>query len=199
MVQSESIIFPQFQSSTDSSRPTSKEFLGHIVNTMSLVEVLTEHLFATENQAIDSLILVKDVSIPEHLGQALLGPHREKWRQACIAKLDQMATRDVWEVVEKKPGMKTIGHRWVFDGSVECFKARLVACGDRQQPGVDCAEMYAPTASLMSLSLVLATAILKNWQVASFNVSCTYLYSPIDETILIEPLWYSIPYWPSFK
>ncbi|MBW0541367.1 hypothetical protein O181_081082 [Austropuccinia psidii MF-1] len=72
-------------------------------------------------------------------------PHREKWREACLAKLDQMATREVWEAVEKKPGMKTIGHRWVFDikrnvdGSIDRFKARLVAHGDRQRPGVDCA------------------------------------------------------------
>ncbi|MBW0543289.1 hypothetical protein O181_083004 [Austropuccinia psidii MF-1] len=73
MVQSASIIFPRFQSSTDSSRFTSKGSLGHIVNTMSLGEVLTERLFAAENQAIDSLILVKDVSIPEHLVWVLSG------------------------------------------------------------------------------------------------------------------------------
>ncbi|MBW0559583.1 hypothetical protein O181_099298 [Austropuccinia psidii MF-1] len=48
---------------------------------------------------IDSLVLVKDVSIPEHLGQALSGRHRKKLRQACLAKLDKMATREVWEAV----------------------------------------------------------------------------------------------------
>ncbi|MBW0539836.1 hypothetical protein O181_079551 [Austropuccinia psidii MF-1] len=47
--------------------------------------------------------------------------------------------------------------------------------------------MYAPTASLMSLRLVLATAALRNWRVASFNVSGAYLYSPVEETVLIEP------------
>ncbi|MBW0533279.1 hypothetical protein O181_072994 [Austropuccinia psidii MF-1] len=192
MVQSESVIFPQFQPSTNSSRPISKGSLGHVVNTMSLGEVPTEHLFAAQNQAVDSLILVKDINIPEHLGRALLGPHREKWREACLAKLGQMATRDVWEAVEKKPGMKTIGHRWVFnikqnvDGSIDLFKARLVARGDRQQPGVDCDKTYAPSASLMSLHLVLATAALKNWCVASFNVSGVYLYSPVEETVFIE-------------
>ncbi|MBW0545394.1 hypothetical protein O181_085109 [Austropuccinia psidii MF-1] len=104
-----------------------------------------------------------------------------------------MATRDVWEAVEKKPGMKTIGHRWVFDikrnvdGSVDCFKARLIARGDRQRPGVDCAKTYAPTASLMLLHLLLATAALRGWRVASFDVSGAYLYSPNEETVLIEP------------
>ncbi|MBW0494788.1 hypothetical protein O181_034503 [Austropuccinia psidii MF-1] len=143
--------------------------------------------------AIDSLVLVKDVSIPEHLGQALLGQHHKNWRQACVANLDQMATMDVWEVLEKKLGMKTIGHRGDFaikknvNGRVDHFKARLVAHGDRQRRRVDCAEMYVPTASLMSLCLVLATAALRSWRVASFDVSGAYLYSLVEETVLIEP------------
>ncbi|MBW0531854.1 hypothetical protein O181_071569 [Austropuccinia psidii MF-1] len=90
--------------------------------------------------------------------------------------------------------MKTIRHQWVFnlkwkpDGSVEQFKARLVARGDRKRPGVNCTETYAPTASLMSLRLVLAIAVLKNWQVASFDVSGPYLYIPVNETILVKQL-----------
>ncbi|MBW0462913.1 hypothetical protein O181_002628 [Austropuccinia psidii MF-1] len=81
--------------------------------------------------------------------------------------------------------MNTIGNWWVFnikcniDSEFEKFKARLVACGNKQRPGIDCVKMYAPTASLMSLHLILATAMLKNWWVASFNVSGTYLYSPV--------------------
>ncbi|MBW0547056.1 hypothetical protein O181_086771 [Austropuccinia psidii MF-1] len=78
MVQSASIIFPQFQPSTALSRPISKGSLGHMINEMSLGEVPTERLFTPENQAIDSLILVKDIIIPEHLGWALAGRHREK-------------------------------------------------------------------------------------------------------------------------
>ncbi|MBW0559582.1 hypothetical protein O181_099297 [Austropuccinia psidii MF-1] len=95
--------------------------------------------------------------------------------------------------------MKTIGHRWVFDikqnvnGSVDCFKERLVAHGDRQQRQVDCAKTYVPTASLMSLRLVMATAALRNWRVASFDVSGAYLYSPVGETVLIEPPVYFLP------
>ncbi|MBW0496777.1 hypothetical protein O181_036492 [Austropuccinia psidii MF-1] len=176
MVQSASVVFPQFQPSTVSSGPVAKGSLSHVVNMMSLGEVPTEHLFDIENQAIDSLILVKDVNIPEHLGEALLGPHCEQWRQACLAELDQMAARDVWEVVERSSHMKTIRNQWVFDlkqkikGSVERFKERLVAHGDRQQPWVDCMETYAATSSLMSLHLVFVTAVLKNWRCR--NSSC---------------------------
>ncbi|MBW0461053.1 hypothetical protein O181_000768 [Austropuccinia psidii MF-1] len=47
--------------------------------------------------------------------------------------------------------------------------------------------MYAPTASLMSLHLVLATVVSKPWLVAPFDVSGTYLYSPVNDNFLVEP------------
>ncbi|MBW0482470.1 hypothetical protein O181_022185 [Austropuccinia psidii MF-1] len=64
---------------------------------------------------------------------------------------------------------------------------------DVVRPGVDCAETYAPTASLMSLRLMLVASVLNGWQVASFDVSGTYLHSPVDECILVEPPTFFLP------
>ncbi|MBW0524131.1 hypothetical protein O181_063846 [Austropuccinia psidii MF-1] len=198
VIQSVSVIFPQFQPPASGTAP-SKGSLRHVINTMTLGDVPTEKIFEVENKAIDSLFLAKDVAIPEHLGRALSSPHRAYWREACMAELDQMVARNVWETVEKRPGMNTIGHRWVFDvkrnldGSVQKFKARLVAHGDKQRPGVDCAETYALTASLMSLRLLLATAVLKKWPVASFDVSGAYLYSPVEERVFVKPPVFFLP------
>ncbi|MBW0514300.1 hypothetical protein O181_054015 [Austropuccinia psidii MF-1] len=89
--------------------------------------------------------------------------------------------------------MKTVGHQWVFDlktntdGGIAKFKAQLVVRGDKQCPGVDCSETYTPTASLMPLCLMLATAVLNGWQVASFDMSVAYLYSPVNKCVLVEP------------
>ncbi|MBW0557876.1 hypothetical protein O181_097591 [Austropuccinia psidii MF-1] len=166
VIQSESVIFPQFQPEKVLTGRVEKVMLPHILNAMALRE--------------------------DHLGQALASPPKSAWRKACLAELDQMQQRDVWEVVDKTPGMATIGHRWVSDikrntnDAVERFKAQMVACGDHQQPGVDCMETYAPTALLMSLLLILVTACLNFWQVSSFDVSGAYLYIPVEETVLIE-------------
>ncbi|MBW0535962.1 hypothetical protein O181_075677 [Austropuccinia psidii MF-1] len=192
MVQSASVIFPKFQSSNMPPQLPTKGSLQHIVNTMSLGEVPTEKYFKLENQAIDSIALAKDMGIPNHLAQQLSGVHQDKWGEACRAELAQMVARDVWEAVPEQPGMKTIRNCWVFDlkhnldGTVEKFKALLIARGDKQRPGINCAETYAPTASLMLLDLLLGTAVLKGWQVASFDVSSAYLYSPVDECVLVE-------------
>ncbi|MBW0464353.1 hypothetical protein O181_004068 [Austropuccinia psidii MF-1] len=171
-----SFIFPQFQPSNKTLESPNKGSLRHIVNTMSLGEVPTEQYFESGNWAINLIILAKDVSIPDHLGKALSGAYQEECRAACWTELDQMATRDVWEVLPKLPGIKTIGNQWVFDlkhnldGTMEKFKARLVARGGKQRPGIDCAKMYVPMASLMSLRLLLGTAVLKCCQKASFDV-----------------------------
>ncbi|MBW0488631.1 hypothetical protein O181_028346 [Austropuccinia psidii MF-1] len=194
LIQSASIIFPKFQPYGKLNTPA-KGSLSHIMNAMTLGKVPTERYFEEENWAIGSLPLLKDIKIQFHLGEALKGPHRDNWRKACEAGLAQMGARDVWDVVQKVPGMKTIGHRWVFDlksnvdCSIEKLKAWLVARGDKQCPGVDCAKMYALTASLMFLHLVLATAVLKAWQVASFDMSGPYLYSQLTALSLKKALY----------
>ncbi|MBW0571003.1 hypothetical protein O181_110718 [Austropuccinia psidii MF-1] len=104
-----------------------------------------------------------------------------------------MNKQGVWQA------MKTSGHCWVFDtkldesGNIKKFKAQLVAPGNQQCPGIDCTETYAPTASLMSLRLLLVTACLQRWKVCSFNVSSAYLYSLVEETMLMEPPTHFLP------
>ncbi|MBW0486341.1 hypothetical protein O181_026056 [Austropuccinia psidii MF-1] len=159
MIQSASVIFTQFQPERVLAGQVKKGTLPHILNVMSLREVPTEKYMADKNEAIPLLPLAKDITIPEHLGQALGGPHQNDWKKACLAELDQMKQRDVWEVIDETPGMAPIGHQWVFDikchsnGTVERFKAPC----------------------------------LNHWQVALFDISGAYLYSPLEETVLLVP------------
>ncbi|MBW0468286.1 hypothetical protein O181_008001 [Austropuccinia psidii MF-1] len=45
----------------------------------------------------------------------------------------------------------------------------------------------------MLLRLLLATACLQQWKVSSFDVSGAYLYSPVEETVFMEPPTHFIP------
>ncbi|MBW0462784.1 hypothetical protein O181_002499 [Austropuccinia psidii MF-1] len=86
--------------------------------------------------------------------------------------------------------MKKNGHWWVFeikcntDGSVEKFKAQLVACGDRTEP-------YTPMDLLISLDLILATSSLEGWAVFYSNGIGTYAYRLVY--ILVEPPTHILP------
>ncbi|MBW0503141.1 hypothetical protein O181_042856 [Austropuccinia psidii MF-1] len=72
-------------------------------------------------------------------------------------------------------------------------EAELEQIALRERPGVDCTKTYAPTASLMSLRLVLAHAVCSNWTLLSFDMSGAYLYSPVKETVFLEPPTYFQP------
>jgi hypothetical protein len=89
--------------------------------------------------------------------------------------------------------MKALGARWVsaikhkLDGTILKYCARCVAKGFNQTMGVDCDEIYAPTDSLNTLCLLLSIAKENTFATATFDISLTYLYSPIEEEVYVQP------------
>nr|KYP43092.1 Retrovirus-related Pol polyprotein from transposon TNT 1-94 [Cajanus cajan] len=74
-----------------------------------------------------------------------------KWKDAIEAELDSLAKRKVFGPVLRTPkGVKPIGYKWVFvrkqneNGEIVRYKARLVAQGFSERPGIDFGETYSP-------------------------------------------------------
>jgi hypothetical protein len=90
------------------------------------------------------------------------------------------------------PGKKELNVRWVFatkpdEGAEVRYKACFVAKGFTQVAGVDFNATFAPTATFVSLRLLLTVAAANDWPVHSFDFVAAYLNSPIDEEIWIKP------------
>jgi len=49
------------------------------------------------------------------------------------------------------------------DGSLDQYKARLVALENRQQYGLDCKEIFANVAKMTTVRIVIVIAVLKGW------------------------------------
>ena len=88
--------------------------------------------------------------------------------------------------------IKVIGARWVYKlkldstGKVERYKARLVAQGFSQRPGVDFDETYAPVVGMATLRTLLSYAASGGWVIEVDDVETAYLNGSVDELIYIR-------------
>jgi hypothetical protein len=109
------------------------------------------------------------------------------WMDACAYEIDALAKNGTWDLVDLPPGRKAVKSKWVFklkaDGR---YRARLVAKGFTQIPGIDFDETFSPVARFESLRLLLALAALEDWEIHQLDVKSAFLNGVLDEEIYME-------------
>jgi hypothetical protein len=89
--------------------------------------------------------------------EAINGLNGQLWKEVVDKELDSLDRARTWDVVDKVEEGKEVGSKWVFkvkrlaDGSIDKFKARLVAQSFTQRPGFDFDETYATIICFNSL------------------------------------------------
>lgn len=128
------------------------------------------------------------------LSEAISGPEQEEWKKAIAAETRSMLENNAWEIVDRPTDRKVIGSRTVLrnkyrsDGTLERRKARIVAKGFNQIPGIDFYESYSPVGRLSSLRLLFALSAKHHLAVTQLDVTTAYLYGDIDtETYMDLP------------
>jgi len=116
----------------------------------------------------------------------------ECWKQAMQEELRALQENHTWDIVSCPPTVKPIGSKWVLsiellsDGSLDRYKARLVALGNKQEYGVDYEETFAHVAKMTSVRTILAIAASKSWPLHQMNVKNVFLHGDLKKEIYMK-------------
>jgi len=124
---------------------------------------------------------------PKTLSEAQARSDWPRWKEAMDRELATLEKAETWSTVPCPPDKNVVGSKWVFrikrkaDGSIEKYKARLVARGFTQVYGVDYFDTFSPVAKLASFRTILAIAAKSDWEIKSFDFNGAYLNGELDE------------------
>ena len=83
--------------------------------------------------------------------------------------MDALHKTGTWDLVDLPFGKYAIGCKWVYkiktssDGTVDLYKARLVAMGFTQEYEIDYEETFAPVARLSSVRTLISIFVTRKW------------------------------------
>jgi len=137
---------------------------------------------------------------PSSVQDAMESKEKSEWKAAIVEEISNLERLKTWTVVDRVPdGHKPITSRLVLqrklnaDGGHDRYKARLVAHGFKQQPGVDFVRTYAPLVSMSTVRLVLSFAAVRDYEIHQLDVVTAFLESRLKEEIYLQlPVGFSV-------
>ncbi|PKI55650.1 hypothetical protein CRG98_023961 [Punica granatum] len=106
-------------------------------------------------------------------------------------ELRALELNGTWTLNSLPPGKKPISCKWVYkikrqaEGSVERYKACLVAKGFTQVEGIDFHETFAP-AKLVTVRCFLIVAVVKQWKIHQLDVHNAFLHGDLHEEVYMS-------------
>lgn len=97
-----------------------------------------------------------------------------------------------WKLVPRTPHMNPITTKWVFrvkyksNGSLDRYKAWLVAWGFQQNIGVDYFNTFSPVIKPLTLRIMFSLAATHGWKVQQIDINNAFLNGKLKETMFIQ-------------
>jgi hypothetical protein len=99
-----------------------------------------------------TIYLVDDT--PKTIVEAFASPDADDWKETVCSEMESILYNETWELVDRPYGCKPVGCKWVFkkklrpNGTIDKYKASLVAKSYTQKEGEDFFDTYSPVARL---------------------------------------------------
>jgi transposase InsO family protein len=163
-------------------------------STALLADDEEEFVFHITHDALIASAIQDADGDPKSLTEALRRSDWPLWKAAMDKEIDTLERAGTWSTITRPAGKNIVGSKWVFrikrksDGTVDKYKARLVARGFTQVYGVDYFDTYSPVAKMASFRTILALAARYDWDIESFDFNGAYLNGTLndDEEIYMQ-------------
>jgi hypothetical protein len=115
-----------------------------------------------------------------------------KWVNAIDEEMVALDANVTWELVALLKNKKVIRCKWVYkvkhnaNGSVNRYKARLVAKSYAQTYGIDYEETFSPVAKMTIVKAIIVMAVVKGWSLHQMDVKNVFLHGDLQEEVYME-------------
>jgi len=131
---------------------------------------------------------VRSGPIPKHYGDILklLKQEQNSWMIAIHEEMKSLSDCNVWRLVDLLKG-KPVEGRWVFAVKSDSRKkVQFVAKGFTQVFRIDYKETFSSVARFETFQLLIALAVLHDWELEALDVKTAFLFGELDEEIYLE-------------
>ncbi|GJW25439.1 ribonuclease H-like domain-containing protein [Tanacetum coccineum] len=114
------------------------------------------------------------------------------WQNGMRDEYTALIKNKTWTLVPRPPDTNIVRCMWLFhykylaDGTLSRYKARLVANGSTQLEGVDVDETFSLVAKLGTIRTVLSLAASRHWSIHQLDVKNAFLHGDLSETVYMH-------------
>ncbi|GAU11134.1 hypothetical protein TSUD_197580 [Trifolium subterraneum] len=115
--------------------------------------------------------------------------HNDHSMVTRVAEFKALIDNNTWSLVPLPPHKRAIGCKWVFrvkenvDGTINKYKACLVAKGFLQTPGFDFTETFSSVIKAVTVRLILTLAVTYKWSVKQIDINNDFLNGLLQEEV----------------
>ncbi|GJV98077.1 putative RNA-directed DNA polymerase [Tanacetum coccineum] len=115
-----------------------------------------------------------------------------EWRQAMKEEYDALMKNGTWSLVPRASNTNVVDGKWVYrlkrdkNGAITRYKARFVAKGFRQQPGIDFHETFSPVVKSTTIRAVLSLAVTNDWPLRQLDIQNAFLHGNLKEQVYMK-------------